>query len=72
MSKAVYQPSSLRTVRARYWPGAWGSVRTCWRRAASRVTVPQFWPKAMKNCWSPVKLSTFGAALPLSEAWKAS
>ena len=26
----------------------------------------------MKNCWSPVKLSTLGAALPLSEAWKAS
>src|ERR1019366_4184480 len=48
--KAAYQPSILRTVAARYSPGACGSVITSWRSAASRVFDPQFWPKAMKNC----------------------
>ena len=33
---AAYQSSRFRTVKARYWAGAWPSVINCWRRAAGR------------------------------------
>ena len=42
-SNAAYQASRLRTVSARYWPGAWPSVAMRARSAASRIFDAQVW-----------------------------